>query len=47
MVAKMKDQGHDVLYYENVEGGHAAASTPAQQAYMWALTYTFLLEELR
>ena len=47
MVAKMKDQGHDVLYYENVEGGHDAASTPAQQAYMWALTYTFLLDELR
>ncbi len=47
MVAKMKDQGHDVLYYENIEGGHAAASTPDQQAHMWALTYTFLLNELR
>ena len=47
MVAKMRDQGHEVLYYENTEGGHAAASTPAQQAYMWALTYTFLLNELR
>ena len=47
MVAKMRDQRHDVLYYENIEGGHAAASTPTQQAYMWALTYTFLLNELR
>jgi prolyl oligopeptidase len=47
MVAKMKDQGHDVLYFENIEGGHNAASTPAQQAHMWALTYTFLLNELR
>jgi prolyl oligopeptidase len=47
MVAKMKEQGHDVLYFEYVEGGHAAGSTPAQQAYMWALTYTFLLNELR
>jgi len=47
MVAKMREQGHDVLYYENTEGGHAAAVTPAQQAYMWALTYTFLLNELR
>ena len=47
MVAKMRDQGHDILYYENIEGGHAAASTPAQQAYMWALTYTFLLDQLR
>ncbi|MEP7070590.1 MAG: prolyl oligopeptidase family serine peptidase [Usitatibacter sp.] len=47
MVAKMSEQGHDVLYYENIEGGHAAGSTPAQQAYMWALTYTFFLNELR
>jgi prolyl oligopeptidase len=47
MVAKMEEQGHDVLYYENTEGGHAAGSTPAQQAFMWALTYTFLLNELR
>ncbi len=47
MVAKMTAQGHDVLYYENTEGGHAAGSTPAQQAYMWALTYTFFLNELR
>jgi len=47
MVAKMKEQGHDVLYYENVEGGHAAAVTPAQQAYMWALAYSFLLSELK
>ena len=47
MVAKMEAQGHDVLYYENTEGGHAAGTTPAQQAYMWALTYTFLLNELK
>jgi len=47
MVAKMEAQGHDVLYYENTEGGHAGASTPAQQAHMWALTYTFLRSELR
>ncbi len=47
MVAKMEEQGHDVLYYENTEGGHAAGSTPAQQAFMWALTYTYFLNELR
>jgi len=47
MVAKMKEQGHDVLYFEYTEGGHAAGSTPAQQAYMWALTYTFFINELR
>ncbi|HZZ92201.1 MAG TPA: prolyl oligopeptidase family serine peptidase [Usitatibacter sp.] len=47
MVAKMKAQGHDVLYFEDVEGGHGAGSTPAQQAYMWTLTYTFLRSELQ
>jgi prolyl oligopeptidase len=47
MVARMKEQGHDVLYFEQIEGGHAAGSTPAQQAYMWAMTYTFLLNELK
>jgi prolyl oligopeptidase len=36
-----------VIYYENVEGGHAAASTPAQQAYMWALQYSFMRNELK
>jgi len=47
MVAKMKEQGHDVLYWENTEGGHAGAANNDQQAHMWALTYTFLLNELK
>jgi prolyl oligopeptidase len=47
MVAKMKEQGHDVLYWENTEGGHAGAANNDQQAQMWALTYTFLLEQLK
>ena len=47
MVAKMEAQGHDVLYFENTEGGHGAGSTPAQQAYMWAITYAFLRNELK
>ncbi len=47
MVAKMQEQGHDVLYWENTEGGHAGAANNDQQAKMWALTYTFLLEQLR
>jgi prolyl oligopeptidase len=46
MVAKMIDQGHRVLYYENVEGGHSAGSTNRQTAHLWALTYTFLWGEL-
>ena len=47
MVAKMEEQGHDVLYWENTEGGHAGAANNDQQALMWALTYTFLLEQLK
>ena len=47
MVARMKEQGHDVLYFEYTEGGHGAGSTPAQQAYLWALTYTYFLNELK
>jgi prolyl oligopeptidase len=47
MVARMKEQGHDVLYFEYMEGGHAAGANPSQQAYTWALIYTFLQEELR
>ena len=47
MVARMKEQGHDVLYYENIEGGHGGAANNKQAAYMSALAYTFLLRELR
>jgi prolyl oligopeptidase len=46
MVAKMKDQGHDVLYYENIEGGHGGAANNQQRAFMMALAYTFLGNEL-
>ncbi|HEX4762784.1 MAG TPA: prolyl oligopeptidase family serine peptidase [Usitatibacter sp.] len=47
MVARMKEQGHDVLYFENTEGGHGSGVTPAQQAYSAALIYTFFRSELR
>ncbi len=47
MVAKMLEQNHDVLYYENIEGGHGAAANNKQQAYRSALIYSFLLQELR
>ncbi|HSR42400.1 MAG TPA: prolyl oligopeptidase family serine peptidase, partial [Longimicrobiales bacterium] len=42
MAAKMTDMGHDVLYYENTEGGHGAGVTPEQRARMFALTYSYL-----
>ena len=47
MVAKMKDQGHDVLYYENIEGGHGGASDNPQRAFVESLIHTFLWNELK
>jgi prolyl oligopeptidase len=47
MVAKMKAQGHDVLYYENIEGGHGGAADNKQAAFMSALAYTFLAKQLK
>ena len=46
MVARMKEQGHDVLYYENIEGGHGGSANNGQAAYMAALAYTFLIKQL-
>lgn len=46
MVARMKELGHDVLYYENIEGGHGGAANNEQRAYMSALAYTFLWQQL-
>jgi len=47
MVSLMKELGHDVLYYENIEGGHGGAANNKQMAFMSALDYTFLLMKLR
>jgi prolyl oligopeptidase len=46
MVLRMEQQGHDVLYYENVEGGHGGSANNAQRAFMSALAYSFLWREL-
>ena len=46
MMARMQEQGHDVTYYENIEGGHGGAANNAQSAYMSALAYTFLKQKL-
>jgi prolyl oligopeptidase len=46
MAAKMEAQGHDVLFYENTEGGHAAAANHAQQAEMNALAFVYLAKQL-
>jgi prolyl oligopeptidase len=47
MFARMQEYGHDALYFENIEGGHGGAANNAQIAYMNALSYTFLWNELR
>ncbi|MFZ0499371.1 MAG: prolyl oligopeptidase family serine peptidase [Steroidobacteraceae bacterium] len=47
MMARMKEQGHDVWYFENTEGGHALAANNGQAAKMMALEFTFLWEALR
>jgi prolyl oligopeptidase len=46
MAAKLIDQGRDVLYYENIEGGHSAAADLLQVARRDALTITFFLQKL-
>ena len=46
MFARMREQGHDAWYYENVEGGHGAASNNEQRALMTAIEYTFLWKHL-
>jgi prolyl oligopeptidase len=46
MAAKMEAQGHPVLFYENTDGGHAAAADHRQAAEMWALSYVYLAQKL-
>lgn len=47
MVAKMSDMGHDVLYFENTEGGHAGSANNEQRARVNAMVYAYLWGELR
>ena len=46
MAQRMREQGHEVLYWENVEGGHGGAADNAQRARMVALEYAFLWRQL-
>ncbi|MFG6449759.1 prolyl oligopeptidase family protein [Roseateles sp. BYS180W] len=46
MVARMTEQGHEVLYYENTEGGHGGAADNDQRATLLALEYTYLWRQL-
>ncbi|MEO5733554.1 MAG: prolyl oligopeptidase family serine peptidase [Rubrivivax sp.] len=46
MAARMLAQGHDVLLWENIEGGHGGAADNAQRATMLALEYAFLWRQI-
>jgi prolyl oligopeptidase len=49
MALKMEAQHHDVLFYENTEGGHGegGAANNEQRAFEGALTFSFLLKQLK
>ncbi|MES1161489.1 MAG: prolyl oligopeptidase family serine peptidase, partial [Rhizobacter sp.] len=46
MAARMRDQGHPVLYFENIEGGHGGAADNAQRAHVQALEMSYLWRQL-
>ena len=46
MAKKMLNQGHEVIYYENIEGGHSAAANLKQSAYMTTLQLEYLKDKL-
>jgi len=47
MAARLREYGKDILYYENIEGGHGAAADNQQAAYLDTLAYTFLWRQLQ
>jgi prolyl oligopeptidase len=46
MVATLRENGYHVGYYENIEGGHGAASDNKQRAFNWALVFEFLWKKV-
>ncbi|WP_372786197.1 prolyl oligopeptidase family protein [Phenylobacterium sp.] len=44
--ARLKELGYDYLYYENVDGGHAASANLNERAMRVALEYTYLAQRL-
>jgi len=47
MVARMQEQGHQVLYWENMDGGHGGAVNGEQQARLYGMVYSFLWDRLK
>ncbi len=46
MAARLAEFGHDVLYYENIEGGHGGAADNAQRALIQTLEFSYLWQRL-
>ena len=46
MAHALLEGGEDVLYYENIEGGHGGAANNEQRAFMTALSWSFLHDQL-
>ncbi|MES2724338.1 MAG: prolyl oligopeptidase family serine peptidase, partial [Pseudomonadota bacterium] len=44
--ARLKELGYDYLYYENMDGGHAAAANLNERATRQALEFTYLMQRL-
>ena len=47
MTAALEEMEKNVLYYENMEGGHGGSANNEQAAFMSSLAYTFLWEQLQ
>lgn len=46
MVARMLEQGHQIMYYENTEGGHGGSAN-LEQSILWSsLEFTYLWKKL-
>ena len=46
MVARMNEMGHPNYYYENIVGGHGGATDLNQEAYINALEFAYLWDQL-
>ncbi len=46
MAARMRELGHALLYYENIEGGHGGAADNTQRAHLQALEFAYLWRQL-
>jgi len=46
LTARLAEFGKQVVYYENIEGGHGGAADNKQRAFMEALGWTFLEQQL-